>query len=81
MAYRKEGIATGDWTLSDGWIYSTKMGIYGTNYLWRALVTLIAIGANLAEDASTRSRHSAARISTSCTLTRATFRRSRDSGR
>jgi len=51
VAYRKEGIATGDWTLSDGWLYSTRMGVYGTDYRWRALVSLIAIGANLAEDA------------------------------
>jgi hypothetical protein len=51
MAWMKEGVATGDWKLSDGWIYSTKMGAYGTNYRWRALIASIAIGANLAEDA------------------------------
>ncbi len=51
MAWMKEGVATGDWKLSDGWIYSTKMGVYGTNYRWRALTGSIAIGANLAEDA------------------------------
>ena len=51
MAWMKEGVATGDWKLSDGWIYSTKMGVYGTNYRWRALIASIAIGANLAEDA------------------------------
>jgi len=51
MAWMKEGFATGDWKLSDGWIYSTKMGVYGTNYRWRALIASIAIGANLAEDA------------------------------
>jgi hypothetical protein len=51
MAWMKEGVATGDWKLSDCWMYSTKMGVYGTNYRWRALIASIAIGANLAEDA------------------------------
>jgi hypothetical protein len=51
MAWMKEGVATGDWKLSNGWIYSTQMGVYGANYRWRALVASIAIGANLAEDA------------------------------
>jgi hypothetical protein len=51
MAWMKEGGRHGRLKLSDGWIHSTKMGVYGTNYRWRALIASIAIGANLAEDA------------------------------
>ena len=31
---------------SNGWIYDAKTGIYGTDYLNRALVTAIGLGAN-----------------------------------
>ena len=33
----KEGILVGDAKLTDGWFFSTKTGIYGTNYKMRAL--------------------------------------------
>ncbi|GLK92347.1 DUF1254 domain-containing protein [Achromobacter insolitus] len=35
----------------DGWAFTTKTGIYGTNYLQRALVTAIGLGANRPQDA------------------------------
>lgn len=35
----------------NGWAYSTKTGIYGTDYLMRALVTAIGLGANRPQDA------------------------------
>jgi hypothetical protein len=41
----------GDMSSVNGWLYSTKMGLYGTNYLQRALVTAIGLGANRPEDA------------------------------
>jgi hypothetical protein len=36
---------------TNGWIYDTKTGIYGTDYLNRALVTAIGLGANRTQDA------------------------------
>ena len=35
----------------DGWAYTLKTGIYGTDYLMRALVTAIGLGANRPQDA------------------------------
>ncbi|WP_429808981.1 DUF1254 domain-containing protein [Ensifer sp. B1-9] len=35
----------------DGWGFTTKTGVYGTNYLQRALVTAIGLGANRPQDA------------------------------
>jgi hypothetical protein len=35
----------------NGWIYDTKTGIYGTDYLNRALVTAVGLGANRFQDA------------------------------
>jgi hypothetical protein len=34
-----------------GWVYSTKLGVYRTEYLVRALVTAIGLGANRGQDA------------------------------
>jgi hypothetical protein len=34
-----------------GWAFTTKTGIYGTDYLMRALVTAIGLGANRPQDA------------------------------
>lgn len=36
---------------ADGWIVATEMGVYGNSYLRRAVVTLVGLGANPAEDA------------------------------
>lgn len=38
-------------TLENGWTYSLKTGIYGTDYLQRAFVTAIGLGANRPQDA------------------------------
>jgi hypothetical protein len=51
MDWMKEGILAGDAKLTDGWFFSTKMGVYGTNYRMRALTTAIGLGANRPQDA------------------------------
>ncbi|QEX15446.1 hypothetical protein FRZ44_07300 [Hypericibacter terrae] len=38
-------------TAINGWIYTTKGGVYGTNYLLRAFVTAIGLGCNRPQDA------------------------------
>jgi hypothetical protein len=38
-------------TDEQGWTFTTKTGIYGTDYLMRALVTAIGLGANRPQDA------------------------------
>lgn len=35
----------------NGWAYTTRTGIYGTDYLMRALITAIGLGANRPQDA------------------------------
>lgn len=35
----------------DGWTFTTKTGLYGTDYLMRALITAIGLGANRPQDA------------------------------
>jgi hypothetical protein len=37
--------------LENGWIFTTKTGTYETNYLQRALITAIGLGANRPQDA------------------------------
>ncbi|MCL4501132.1 MAG: DUF1254 domain-containing protein [Deltaproteobacteria bacterium] len=37
--------------LANGWQFSTKLGVYGTDYLLRALTTWIRLGANRGQDA------------------------------
>ena len=41
----------GDIQHINGWAFTTKTGNYGTNYLQRALITAIGLGANRPEDA------------------------------
>jgi hypothetical protein len=41
----------GDISDINGWAYTTKTGLYGTNYIQRALVTAIGLGANRPQDA------------------------------
>ncbi|SDA92548.1 DUF1254 domain-containing protein [Sinorhizobium sp. NFACC03] len=41
----------GDVQNIDGWGFTTKTGIYGTNYIQRALITAIGLGANRPQDA------------------------------
>ena len=51
MEWMKEGIVAGDFKLEHGWLFTTKTGLYGTNYRQRALITAIGLGANRPEDA------------------------------
>jgi len=51
ISWMKEGIAAGDLKLTDGWLFTTKTGTYGTAYRQRALITAIGLGANLPQDA------------------------------
>jgi hypothetical protein len=37
--------------LENGWTFTTKAGVYGTDYLQRALITAIGLGANRPQDA------------------------------
>lgn len=41
----------GDMNRENGWSYTTKAGVYGTDYIQRALVTAIGLGANRPQDA------------------------------
>ena len=36
---------------TNGWMFTTKTGIYGTDYIQRALITAIGLGANCPQDA------------------------------
>jgi hypothetical protein len=38
-------------TAENGWVFTTGTGTYGTDYLQRALITAIGLGANLPQDA------------------------------
>ncbi|MFO1205921.1 MAG: DUF1254 domain-containing protein [Burkholderiales bacterium] len=51
MGWLKAGIAAGDLKLENGWLFTTRTGLYGTSYLQRALITAIGLGANRPEDA------------------------------
>jgi hypothetical protein len=51
MLWLKEGILAGDMKLEHGWVFTTKTGLYGVNYIQRALVTAIGLGANRPQDA------------------------------
>jgi hypothetical protein len=51
MDWMKAGIVAGDFKLENGWLFTTKTGLYGTHYVQRALVTAIGLGANRPEDA------------------------------
>lgn len=44
-------LSDGDIKNVNGWGYTTKTGLYGTDYLQRALVTAIGLGANRPQDA------------------------------
>ena len=51
IGWLKAGIAAGDLKLENGWLFTTKTGLYGTSYLQRALITAIGLGANRPQDA------------------------------
>ncbi len=44
-------MSDGDVQNTNGWGFTTKTGVYGTNYIQRALVTAIGLGANRPQDA------------------------------
>jgi hypothetical protein len=46
LAYQKEATTT-----INGWSVTLKTGVYGTNYVLRALIAAIGLGANLPQDA------------------------------
>jgi hypothetical protein len=50
MAWFTDGAKVGDDTFQDGWMLTRKTGLYGTDYLQRALITAIARGASLPQD-------------------------------
>ena len=51
MGWMKKGILHGDLKFKHGWVFTTETGLYGTNYLQRALITAIGLGANRPQDA------------------------------
>jgi hypothetical protein len=51
MAWAKQGIAAGENQSVDGWLFTTNTGVYGTNYVQRAFITAVGLGANLPQDA------------------------------
>lgn len=51
MGWFQAGVAAGDIKFENGWEFTTKAGLYGTNYLQRALITAIGLGANRPQDA------------------------------
>ena len=51
MGWFKGGIAAGENKFINGWVFSTKTGLYGTDYLQRAFITAIGLGANRPQDA------------------------------
>jgi hypothetical protein len=51
MSWLQEGVAAGDDKLENGWFFTTKTGLYETNYRQRALITAIGLGANRPQDA------------------------------
>lgn len=38
-------------TVENGWVFTTKTGVYGSDYLQRAMITVTGLGANLPQDA------------------------------
>jgi hypothetical protein len=51
QAWLKEAIVAGDAKLEHGWMYFTKVGVYGTSYRQRAMITWFGLGANRPQDA------------------------------
>jgi hypothetical protein len=51
MGWFKRSVQAGDATFKNGWLFTTRTGLYGTSYLQRALITAIGLGANRPQDA------------------------------
>jgi hypothetical protein len=45
-----KGVADGDSAHQNGWTFSLKTGVYGTDYVQRALIAAVGLGANLPQD-------------------------------
>jgi hypothetical protein len=50
-AWMKESIPAGDSKLENGWVFTTKTGLYSTGYRQRAMITWYGLGANRPQDA------------------------------
>ena len=50
MAWFWDGAKTGDATFENGWASTLKTGVYGTDYLQRALIAAVGLGANRPRD-------------------------------
>ncbi len=50
VAWQQGGLKAGDIKLENAWGYPLKTGAYGTDYIQRALITYIGLGANLPQD-------------------------------
>ena len=51
QAWLKEAIVAGDSKVENGWMFFRKVGVYGTSYRQRAMITWYGLGANRPEDA------------------------------
>ena len=49
-AWLKDGAKVGDSISTNGWVLTLKTGLYGTDYIQRALVAAIGLGANRPQD-------------------------------
>ena len=49
--WMKAGVEAGENRAENGWVFSTRTGVYGTDYLQRAFITAIGLGANRPQDA------------------------------
>jgi hypothetical protein len=47
----KEAVVAGDGKLENGWLFFSKVGVYGTSYRQRAMITWYGLGANRPQDA------------------------------
>jgi len=50
VAWTTAATKNSDWSLQDGWMLTTKTGVYADDYTQRALVAAIALGANRPQD-------------------------------
>ena len=48
IAWSKAGNKAGDWNLQNGWSWTLKTGVYGTDYTQRALIAAIAAWTSVA---------------------------------
>jgi hypothetical protein len=51
MGWGKQSVVAGVNKDENGWLFSTKTGLYGTEYVQRAFITAIGLGANRPQDA------------------------------